>query len=132
MRIAPIAWVFAVLFFTVVAAGDTPRATQPPSGAQPSSPALKTPRTQAGDNPVNGKLVTWGYQKMHNPESVVAALRDVQAGKLTPPHIATLGSAETKDRLVARQWPQRLPVRRDAVRGLPAEGIGREAVVQPH
>src|SRR5262249_40566831 len=55
------------------------------------------------------KLVTWSYDKLHNPELVAAALRDVASGKLPRSAVATLGSKKSLDKLIAAKLPQRDP-----------------------
>lgn len=74
------------------------------------------------------ELVTWGYLRMHAPQEVVSALRDVQSGTRSAQVLQGLASPEHLSQLLATQYPETLAAFSPSLQGVTPRALPSNAL----
>jgi hypothetical protein len=101
-----------LLVLTFAANGSAAPIPVRPGSAPAARPAAKPApghKSIAKTFAAESKRVTWTYDKLHHPELVAAALRDVAAGKLPRSSVETLASKKALNKLLKVKLPERDP-----------------------
>lgn len=110
-------------------------ATPPPVLKVPPAPTANPAQTQDKEDTgivamatMPAELVTWGYLRMHAPQEVVSALREVQAGTRIAQVLHGLASPERLTQLLATQYSETLTTPSPSLQGITPRALPSNAL----